>query len=176
MWRQIHCGWLTSPLKSLMSTVLGNGTLGSREPPRGFKFVWPRARPGESALEGLVYYWQVLSKKESLAFSLLRNIEIWAEDSWLRWGGLPSPGGLLWRGSAAPSFEVIFLMNLDPSSSWCLPFSKWNSGALLTLLPILGSGCGVNVILKGWIWTIAAWPFWAHMLELSLFGSAVARI
>lgn len=43
--------------KNLMSTVLGNGTLGSREPPRGgFKFVWPRARPGESALEGLVYY------------------------------------------------------------------------------------------------------------------------
>lgn len=131
VWRLITAIDLLHPKESLgfMSPRLCNGTLDCREPPVGFKLGWARARPGDCTQEALhIDSW---SKKSSSDFPLLRSIQIWAEDTCLLSGGLQTRR-LLGETVSPPPFEVIFIMSPNLSSYWCLPFSKWNSGAPLT--------------------------------------------
>lgn len=154
-----------------------NHTTSSRYHPWVLKVGWLRASP-EDRIHSILGGQGILRGPEGmkqLRFSLLRGLRIQADTTLYPYPRGAKKWASWWKSVSPFSLEVIMIISSNFSSLWCLWFSKWNSGFLLTLISSFSSSC-CNVNLKGWIWTIAAWPFWAHMLELSLFGSAVAWI
>lgn len=122
---------------------------GHRQCPTGLKTGWSRPRPGyrtyrilqgQSILkdtEGTERHWLFFVKWcQNLgcipAWVVPKDVELAGRSQCLLW-----------------PFELVMIISFNLQSLWCLPFSKWNSGALLSPISSFGSGCSVTQSWKG---------------------------